>query len=103
MLGLQPHLLLHLNAPRRDLAAATHEERGGQRQTPEPSSVLLGKWFISGRSSVEGSPCCKQRLLYEMTISGLKAIQADPFQGSYQLGQCRTKLPFVLAHQLARV
>jgi len=42
-------------------------------------------------------------LLYEVTVSALKAIQADFFQGSYQLGQCRAKLPFVLAHQLARV
>src|SRR5438445_7493809 len=74
-----------------------------QRQTPEPSSVLLGKWFISGRSSVEGGPCRKQRLLHEVTVSGLKAIQADFFQACYQLGQCRAKLPFVLAHQLARV
>ena len=70
---------------------------------PQPSSVLLGKWFIAGRSSVEGVPCCKQRLLYDVTISGLKAIQADPFQGGDQMGQCRAKLPFVLAHQLARV
>ena len=77
--------------------------RGLQRQTPEPSSVLLGKWFISGRSSVEGDPCYKQRLVYEVTVSGLTAIQADFFQGSYQLGQCRAKLQFVLAHQLARV
>jgi len=42
-------------------------------------------------------------LLYEVTVSGLKAIQADPFQGGYQLGQCRAKLPFVLAHRPARV
>jgi len=42
-------------------------------------------------------------LLYEVTVSGLKAIQVDFFQGSYQLGQRRGKLPFVLAHQLARV
>src|SRR5207249_163131 len=77
--------------------------RGAAGQTPEPSSILLGKWFISGRSSVEGGPCCKQRLLYEVTVSGLKAIQVDFFQGSYQLGQRRAKLPFVLAHQLARV
>src|SRR5207302_11248025 len=64
-----------------------------QRQTPEPSSVLLGKWFISGRSSVEGGPCCKQRLLHEVTVSGLKAIQADFFQACYQLGQCRSRRP----------
>jgi len=38
-------------------------------------------------------------LLYEVTISGLEAIQADPFKGGYQLGQCRAKLAFVLAHQ----
>ena len=74
-----------------------------QPKTPEHTSVLLGKWFVSGRSSVEGRPRCKQSLLYEVTISGLKAIQADPFQGSYQLGQCRAELRFVLAHQLARV
>src|SRR6266852_973903 len=79
--------------PPRPSATATDSDRGGlQRQTPEPSSVLLGKWFISGRGSVEGGPCCKQRLLYEVTVSGLKAIQADFFQGSYQLGQCRAKL-----------
>jgi hypothetical protein len=42
-------------------------------------------------------------LLYEFTVSGLKAIQADFFQGGNQLGQCRAKLPFVLDHQLARV
>lgn len=82
VLGLQPHLLLH---------------------PPDPSSVLLGKRFISRRSSVECGPCCKQRLLDEVTVSGLKAIQADPFQGSYQLGQSRAKLPFVLAHQRSRV
>ena len=69
----------------------------------KPASVLLGKRFISGRSSVEGGPGCKQRLLYEVTVSGLKAIQADFFQGSYQLGQCRAKLQFVFAHLLARV
>lgn len=93
-----------LNAPRRDPAAtASHPDRGGQPKTPETTSVLLGKWFVSGRSSVEGRPCCKQRLLYEVTVSGLKAVQADPFQGSYQPGQCRAKLAFVLAHQLARV
>jgi hypothetical protein len=40
-------------------------------------SVLLGKWLMPGRSSVEGRPCCKQRLLYEVAISGLKAIEAD--------------------------
>src|SRR5207244_2549324 len=77
--------------------------RGLQRETPEPSLVLLGKWFISGRGSVEGGPCCKQRLLYEVTVCRLKAIQAYPFQGSYQLGQGRAKLPFVLAHRHARV
>jgi len=86
------------------LATSTHPDRGGRnRRRPEPSSVLLGKWFISGRSFVERRPCSKQRLLYEVTVSWLKAIQAHPFQGSYQLGQCRAKLPFVLAHQHARV
>ncbi len=84
--------------------AATHPvRRGSQPKTPAPTSVLLGKWFISGDSSVEGGPCCQQRLLYEVTVSRLKAIQADFFQGSYQLGQCRAKLSFVLAHQRARV
>ncbi len=48
----------------------------------KPASVLLGKRFISGRSSVEGGPGCKQRLLYEVTVSGLKAIQADFFQAA---------------------
>jgi len=33
----------------------------------------------------------------------LKAIQAYPFQGSYQLGKRRAKLPAVLAHRHARV
>jgi hypothetical protein len=67
------------------------------------SSVLLAKWFILGRIFVEGRFCSKQRLLYEVTVSGLKAVQADPFQRGYQLGQCRDKLPSVLAHQHVRV
>jgi len=94
-----------LKTPGRDPApTATYSDRRElQPQAPEPSSVLLGKWFISGRSSVEGGPCYKQRLVYEVTVSGLTAIQADFFQGSYQLGQCRAKLLFMLAHQLARV
>jgi len=74
-----------------------------QRQASEPSSVLLGKGFISGRSSFEGGPCCNQGLLDQVTVLGLKAIQADFFQGSYQPGQCSANLPVVLAHQLARV
>lgn len=71
--------------------------RRGRRRNPirlAPTSVLLGKWLISGRSSVEGGPCCKQRLLYEVTISGLKAIQADTFQRGYQVGECRAELAF---------
>src|SRR2546428_7079625 len=92
-----------LKTPGRDPApTATYSDRRElQPQAPEPSSVLLGKWFISGRSAVEGGPCYKQRLVYEVTVYGLTAIQADFFQGSYQLGQCRAKLLFMLEFRLA--
>jgi hypothetical protein len=51
----------------------------------EPVSILLRKWLISGRSSVEGRPRCQQGLLDEVTIFGFEAPEADSFQGSYQL------------------
>ena len=62
------------------------------RAATAPISVLLGKWLIPGRSSVKDGPSCKQRLLYEVTISGLMAIQADPFKRGNQVGQSRAEL-----------
>lgn len=86
-------------------STVTGYAEGGRRhpKTTELTSVLLGKWFISGRSSIEGCLCCKQSLLQAVTVSRFKAIQGDLFQGSYQLGQRRAKLPFVLTHKLYRV
>jgi hypothetical protein len=57
-----------------------------------------------GRSSLQGRPGNKQCALHEVTISGLKAIQAHIFESGHQLGKCRAELPLGwLAHQLARV
>jgi len=68
-----------------------HEVRAVPRRV-ESDSVLLGECFVAQRRSLEGSPGCKESVLYEIAISRLKSIQAYPLQGGYQLGQRRAEL-----------